>query len=558
MKKFLLSLLCLISFMVINANEVAFVADGATYNGSAPTVTIANGADGNIVGLSFTNKDITITHTKIQSNKSNVNSGAVRWYQSDLLTFTPASGITITKIEAIIASGSKGVFAAQVGTVTGDGTTVGSSVTWEGSTTEELILTASKQVRFTYLIVTYTTSGGGEVVETVAKPTFSVASGVFTEPFDLTLSAAEGNTIYYTLDGSNPTVDSDIYDGEAIRISEYTEVKATAVNAQGVASNVATATYAFQNTENTAMTVAEALAWIEEGKDATTEQYIAGYITAIENVNLQYGNAEYSIADAIDGTDVLLVYRGNYLNGDKFTAEDQIKVGDKVLIYGKLKDYNGTPEVDSYSRIVSFLEKAPDEGGEEPGDDPVVPENPETATVVTFDFTAPSSLNPVQDTPEFGQQNSIIVNDVVFTAGNVSLSFDKGSASTDCRIWAGTSAYDLRTYSNSTMTFTVTGAAITSIVFTGDVSSSKMTSEEGTFTEKTWVGDSQSVVFTATANIKINTITVTYDTATGIEDTMVDENAPVEYYNLQGVKVANPENGIFIKKQGAKATKVVL
>ena len=37
-----------------------------------------------------------------------------------------------------------------------------------------------------------------------------------------------------------------------------------------------------------------------------------------------------------------------------------------------------------------------------------------------------------------------------------------------------------------------------------------------------------------------------------------DVNAPVEYYNLQGVKVANPENGIFIKRQGAKATKVVL
>lgn len=36
-----------------------------------------------------------------------------------------------------------------------------------------------------------------------------------------------------------------------------------------------------------------------------------------------------------------------------------------------------------------------------------------------------------------------------------------------------------------------------------------------------------------------------------------DENAPVEYYNLQGVKVEKPENGIFIKKQGAKATKIV-
>ena len=37
-----------------------------------------------------------------------------------------------------------------------------------------------------------------------------------------------------------------------------------------------------------------------------------------------------------------------------------------------------------------------------------------------------------------------------------------------------------------------------------------------------------------------------------------DDNAAVEYYNLQGVKVVNPENGIFIKKQGNKVTKVVL
>ena len=35
-------------------------------------------------------------------------------------------------------------------------------------------------------------------------------------------------------------------------------------------------------------------------------------------------------------------------------------------------------------------------------------------------------------------------------------------------------------------------------------------------------------------------------------------DAPAEYYNLQGIKVANPANGIFIKKQGNKATKVVL
>lgn len=37
-----------------------------------------------------------------------------------------------------------------------------------------------------------------------------------------------------------------------------------------------------------------------------------------------------------------------------------------------------------------------------------------------------------------------------------------------------------------------------------------------------------------------------------------DVNAPVEYFNLQGVRVANPENGLFIRRQGNKAEKVVL
>ena len=36
------------------------------------------------------------------------------------------------------------------------------------------------------------------------------------------------------------------------------------------------------------------------------------------------------------------------------------------------------------------------------------------------------------------------------------------------------------------------------------------------------------------------------------------ENAPVEYYNLNGQRVANPSNGIFIRKQGSKTSKVVI
>ena len=50
--------------------------------------------------------------------------------------------------------------------------------------------------------------------------------------------------------------------------------------------------------------------------------------------------------------------------------------------------------------------------------------------------------------------------------------------------------------------------------------------------------------------------------SSGVENIVVEEmeeiDAPVEYYNLQGVKVAEPSNGIFIKVQGKKASKVYI
>lgn len=54
------------------------------------------------------------------------------------------------------------------------------------------------------------------------------------------------------------------------------------------------------------------------------------------------------------------------------------------------------------------------------------------------------------------------------------------------------------------------------------------------------------------------TVTQTMD-ADGVDSISKDEvDAPAVYFNLQGVQVANPSNGIFIKKQGDKATKVVI
>ncbi|MDE6409147.1 MAG: hypothetical protein K2K81_02735, partial [Muribaculaceae bacterium] len=46
----------------------------------------------------------------------------------------------------------------------------------------------------------------------------------------------------------------------------------------------------------------------------------------------------------------------------------------------------------------------------------------------------------------------------------------------------------------------------------------------------------------------------------GVNDVLVDNtNAPVKYYNLQGMEVANPEAGqLVIKKQGSKSTKLIV
>lgn len=80
--------------------------------------------------------------------------------------------------------------------------------------------------------------------------------------------------------------------------------------------------------------------------------------------------------------------------------------------------------------------------------------------------------------------------------------------------------------------------------------------------EKAWSGDLyfDNLEFnkwdnTATRKAKIDDVKIP---TTSVEEIGFDANAPVEYYNLQGVKVANPSNGLFIKKQGNKAVKVIL
>lgn len=115
-----------------------------------------------------------------------------------------------------------------------------------------------------------------------------------------------------------------------------------------------------ENTPETAYTATEAVALIDAGQGLSANVYVKGTISQVgiekngEMTDLpgnSYGNATYFITD---GQTTLEVYRGYYIGNERFTAEDQIKVGDEVIVYGQLTKYNETYEVNRNNYIYSL------------------------------------------------------------------------------------------------------------------------------------------------------------------------------------------------------------
>ena len=46
--------------------------------------------------------------------------------------------------------------------------------------------------------------------------------------------------------------------------------------------------------------------------------------------------------------------------------------------------------------------------------------------------------------------------------------------------------------------------------------------------------------------------------SSAVEAVEAAENAVVEYFNLQGIRVENPANGLYIRRQGNNVTKVLV
>lgn len=209
---------------------------------------------------------------------------------------------------------------------------------------------------------------------------------------------------------------------------------------------------------------------------------------------------------------------------------------------------------------------------------------PEGAEVADFNFGDPATLTPAVEAPEAG--NGVDVNGKTFTAAKgvtlaVAEEGGEGANQTKPRIWnpsgANAGKMDFRIYNGWSFTVTAPeGYLLSAIEMTHYNASNKikLSATVGTVTESgSWEmpavapaaeateATGKSVTFTATAtnNIQTMKVIVVPDGQSGIESVVAaDENAPVEYYNLQGVRVANPTAGLYIVKQGSKVSKAII
>ena len=156
----------------------------------------------------------------------------------------------------------------------------------------------------------------------------------FKENTTVTLTASEGQKVYYTLDGTEPTNASTEYTAP-FELTETTTVKAIAYqgeNASEVAEQI------FKKME--VITCADAAATATPNNDM---YIVRGYVTSIKSAfNATYNNVDFYVADTKDGGNVLLAYRAKPVVLD---TDKAVKVGDYVEIIGTLSLYNGDTQV---------------------------------------------------------------------------------------------------------------------------------------------------------------------------------------------------------------------
>lgn len=112
-------------------------------------------------------------------------------------------------------------------------------------------------------------------------PTFSPAPGKYSDTQYVTISAATGNTIYYTTTGADPTFDDDcLYDGMPVSIDQSTTIKAVSKDVEsGEVSDTVTAVYTIERQFAFDVSAATTTLGRTFNAPVLTNTYPGGYVT---------------------------------------------------------------------------------------------------------------------------------------------------------------------------------------------------------------------------------------------------------------------------------------
>ena len=186
------------------------------------------------------------------------------------------------------------------------------------------------------------------------KPSFSIEEGVILEAKNVELNCAtEGADIYYTLDGTDPTDASTLYEA-AIEIAETTTIKAVAIKA-GVSSDIAVATYTFVDAQGDGskekpFTVADV---VKLNNGFKGNHWVIGYIVGCAANGGAIGDASASniaLGDAVDQEENLVpvqLVKDTELRAALNIVDNPSNVGKRVKIQGSLEAYFLFPGVKS-------------------------------------------------------------------------------------------------------------------------------------------------------------------------------------------------------------------
>ena len=206
--------------------------------------------------------------------------------------------------------------------------------------------------------------------------------------------------------------------------------------------------------------------------DKTDNVYVKGKISRIANNGTYtaggtYGNASFYISE--DGTESgeFYCFRVLYLNNTKYneyTGEKvDIKVGDEVVIYGKLMNYRGnTPEtVAGEAHLYSLNSGGGGGGGTTDGG---FTRSVDESTYVVF-FTDNNTTAGNQILTYDLTQNELAhqAENPSFTLNGTSITFAKGDGSTTPKYWKTGDFNEFRMYAKNTLTITPPSGKIHSI-----------------------------------------------------------------------------------------------